>query len=109
MRSLWKPGLVILTLLGAVRAQSIQAQQITFSDVTSIMTERQKGSPICKGFADVNGDFRDDLIRAANGSELMVDIQSNNGEFFQNIVLDTTEGSTWACLLYTSPSPRDRG
>ncbi len=99
MRSLWKPGLVILTLLGAMCAQSIRAQQVTFSDVTSIMTERQKGSPICKGFADVNGDFRDDLIRAANGSELMVDIQSNNGEFFQNIVLDTTEGSTWAILV----------
>jgi len=99
MRNLWKPGLVILALLCTLYIPELCAQQITFSNATELLTERQKGSPICKGFADVNGDFRDDLIRAANGSELMVDINSNNGEFFQNIVLDTTEGSTWAILV----------
>ena len=99
MRNLWKPGLVILTFLSTLYIPELCAQQITFSNATELLTERQKGSPICKGFADVNGDFRDDLIRAANGSELMVDINSNNGEFFQNIVLDTTEGSTWAILV----------
>ena len=99
MRNLWKPGLVILTFLSTLYIPELCAQQITFSNATELLTERQKGSPICKGFADVNGDFRDDLIRAANGSELMVDINSNSGEFFQNIVLDTTEGSTWAILV----------
>ena len=98
MRSLWKTGLVLTTLLCAINSD-INAQQVTFSDVTDILTQRQKGTPICKGFTDVDGDFRDDLIRAANGDELMVDIQSNSGEFFQNIVIDTTEGSTWAILV----------
>lgn len=99
MRSLSKLGLYLVTLLCAGSFTTINAQQITFDDVTSILTQRQKGSPISKGFVDVNGDFRDDLLRAANGSELMVDIQSNNGEFFQNIVIDTIEGDTWALLV----------
>jgi len=99
MRSLWKPGFSLLTLLCFGLVSSIQAQQVSFSDVTQLLTQREKGSPLSKGFVDVNGDFRDDLVRAANGVELMVDIQSNNGEFFQNIVVDTIEGDTWAVLV----------
>ena len=99
MRSLWKPGFSLFTLLCFGLVSSIQAQQVSFSDVTELLTQREKGSPLSKGFVDVNGDFRDDLVRAANGVELMVDIQSNNGEFFQNIVVDTIEGDTWAVLV----------
>lgn len=99
MRSHLKLGLYLLTLLCIVPTITTNAQEISFSDVTSILTQRQKGSPISKGFADVNGDFRDDLLRAANGKELMVDIQSNNGEFFQNMVIDTITGDTWALLV----------
>ena len=99
MRSFSKLGLYTVTLLCTLPLININAQEISFSDVTSLMSQRQKGSPICKGFVDVNGDFRDDLLRAANGKELMVDIQSNNGEFFQNIVIDTIEGDTWALLV----------
>ena len=99
MRSFSKLGLYLLCFLCSVPLININAQQVSFSDVTSILTQRQKGSPISKGFADVNGDFRDDLLRAANGKELMVDIQSNNGEFFQNMVIDTITGDTWALLV----------
>ena len=99
MRNLCKPGLVLITLLCILLTSESKAQQISFSDVTDLLSQRRKGSPISKGFADVNGDFRDDIIRAANGDELMIDIQSNNGEFFQNIVIDTIEGDTWAILV----------
>jgi len=100
MRNLWRPGLVLLILLSVISTLEVTAQQISFENVTDLLTQRQKGTPICKGFTDVDGDFRDDIIRAANGDELMVDINSNFGEFFQNVVIDTTDGeSTWAIVV----------
>ena len=55
---------------------------VVFLDVSSRM-ESQIASYLAVAFCDVNGDYRDDLIRTANDS-LYVDININKGEKFQN-------------------------
>ena len=41
------------------------------------------------------------------GSRFVASIESSAHQNFKNVVVDAKEGDT--CLLYTSPSPRDRG
>ena len=108
---------LFVLILGLFLAQPIFSQDpIVFENTPDILTDSESGGPICKAFADVNGDYRDDIVRLSNATELLVDIQSNNGEFLQSIVIDTILGDSWTlsvadadndCLLYTSPSPRD--
>jgi hypothetical protein len=87
---------LFVLILGLFLAQPIFSQDpIVFENTPDILTDSESGGPICKAFADVNGDYRDDIVRLSNATELLVDIQSNNGEFLQSIVIDTILGDSW--------------
>jgi len=90
--------LLLVILISSV--QLIQAQDFAvFQNSSELITENEFGGPICKGFTDINGDFRDDIIRIANATKVVVDIQSNEGEFFQSFVIDTLEGDSWTIAV----------
>ena len=87
-------------ILGLFITQSAYSQDVpTFVNSSELLTENEAGGPICKAFVDVNGDYRDDIVRIANANKVLVDIQSNEGEFFQNFVIDTIEGDSWTIAV----------
>jgi len=56
-----------------------------------------EGGPF-SGFIDINGDYRDDIIRFDRATELYVDIQSNNGTRFTTQKIADIQSGTWALL-----------
>ncbi len=91
---------ILLSVLLAGYFGIVSAQDfIAFQDQSTLITRNDIGSPINKGFADVNGDFRDDISRFFNGDKLVIDLQSNNGEFFQTFAIDTIDGDSWTVSI----------
>jgi len=71
---------------------------ILFTDASSVLSNASlKGGPFC-GFIDINGDYRDDLIRFDGASELYIDIQSNNGQNFISKNIANIPGGSWSIL-----------
>ncbi len=77
---------------------ALVGQELQFRNASDLLSAEFDGGPICKAFADVNGDYRDDIVRVSNATSLNVDIQSNNGEFFQQFHVDTIIDS-WAITV----------
>ncbi len=94
MRHLFSFVLVALFAIHAY-AQDFAA----YTNTSEIISENTFGGPICKGFTDVNGDCRDDIVRVVNGTKIVVDLQSNHGELFQSYVVDTIEGDAWTISI----------
>ena len=59
------------------------------------LQESAIGGPLCKAFADVNGDYKDDIIRIEARSILHADIQSNLGSTFVNEKIGRINGDAW--------------
>jgi len=81
------------------QAYNLKSQDIAlFVEASEIMGNSDlKGGPFC-GFIDVNGDYRDDIIRFDGSSALHIDIQSNNGSNFYTKSIANIPGGSWAIL-----------
>lgn len=77
----------------------LHAQDLAlFVDATDVLSNTElKGGPFC-GFIDINGDYRDDIIRFDGASELYVDIQSDNGAQFETKHISNIQGGSWTVL-----------
>ncbi len=91
---------LLALIFGLFITQLAISQDIpVFVNSSELLSENEVGGPICKAFVDVNGDYRDDIVRIANANKVLVDIQSNEGEFFQNFVIDTLVGDSWTIAV----------
>lgn len=91
---------LLALIFGLLLTQSVFSQDFAaFINSSDLLTENEVGGPICKAFVDVNGDYRDDIIRIANANKVVIDLQSNNGEFFQSFVIDTIDGDSWTIAV----------
>ena len=91
---------IFLCVLGLGMSSILFGQDpIIFFENTSLLSNKDLGGPFCKAMTDINGDFRDDLVRVSNGNKIVVDIQSNNGEFLQNYIIDTIVGDSWTIAV----------
>ncbi len=66
-----------------------------FIDQSDKLNNNTITGPICRAFADANGDYRDDIIRVNDLNRLNIDISSDNGSRFINYNLGSFSGDAW--------------
>ena len=92
--------MVVLLIISCLSPQVSNSQDLLlFYDASSLLTEDDISGPICRAFADVNGDYRDDIIRFNGRNNLTIDLNSNNGTHFLNNRLDNIAGITWTISI----------
>jgi len=103
---------LLAMVFGLLLSHSAFSQDFAaFVNSSELLTENEVGGPICKAFVDVNGDYRDDIVRISPlsvpdsispskiESKLIVDIQSNEGEFFQSYIANRFDGDSWSICV----------
>ena len=79
-----------------VSSCSVSAQDLLlFIESNQLLDNEEIGGPLSRAFADINGDYRDDIIRLNGINILYADIASNNGEKFYNQKLSNITGDVW--------------
>jgi hypothetical protein len=74
--------------------------QIPFTDMTHILPTDTFYSGNALGIADMNGDKRDDIIRAMNNTYLFIDYQQSNGTFTETDFSATNQvGTPWGMCI----------
>lgn len=74
--------------------------QIPFTDMTHLLPTPSFYSGNAIGIADMNGDKRDDIVRALNNTYLFIDYQQNNGTFTETDFSASNQvGSPWGMCI----------
>jgi len=68
---------------------------LLFYDASERLENNDIGGPFCRAIADINGDYRDDIIRLNGNNILYLDVSSDNGTKFHNLKLDNIGGDAW--------------
>lgn len=68
---------------------------LLFVNADERLQNKEIGGPVCRAFADINGDYRDDIIRLNKSNQLYIDLSSDNGEKFVNYYVDKFNGNAW--------------
>jgi hypothetical protein len=93
-----QPGkfLIFLTLMLPVLQDRLDAQDLLlFFENSELLTNKELGSPFCKAFTDLDGDYRDDLIRLDGDDRLYIEFSSNAGQSLSSLVLPAVPGDIW--------------
>ncbi|NNE16172.1 MAG: T9SS type A sorting domain-containing protein [Saprospiraceae bacterium] len=69
---------------------------VFFEDKSDLLSDNKLGGKPASAFLDINGDYRDDLVRLNRVNQLYVDIQSDNGQRFETQEITKIEGDVWA-------------
>ena len=80
MISISKLILFIIALFGSLLLDG----QISFSDQTNLLVNTGARSGVAMGVADMNGDYKDDIIQLHEGKELYIKYQNQPNQSFSN-------------------------
>lgn len=88
--------LAFLYVLIFTCSESLDGQDLLlFIPADELLERNDKGGPLCRAFADINGDYRDDIIRLDGNNIMTVDLSSDNGSFFHHYKLGAFDGDAW--------------
>ena len=96
---MYKSFTLLLTITFCL-LNNLNAQDLAlFIDRSEILSDNSDPVSPFSAFVDINGDYRDDILKLKNRGDLYIDVQSNNGEIFHNQFIRNIEGSAWAVLV----------
>ncbi len=85
-------GLLTVSLFGQ--------EAVSFFDYSERLGINGYAGPLCKAVADINGDYRDDIIRFNGKDSLVFDIQANDGQLFETKKIgQLPDGDGWAIAV----------
>ena len=91
-------SIIIFLAIGYSKSSSAQ---ISFSDMSFLLTNEDHHSGVAMGIIDMNGDGLDDIVRQNFGKDLSVELQTVSGQKFEIIQGITTTGSSpqWSMCM----------
>jgi len=91
--------IIYTLLLISVTAPYLSAQDVLFSRDESILSEQDLSSGVALGVADMNGDFRDDILATNNGRDIYVYLQNVNHPSWESFRIQQPEGAIWSMTI----------
>lgn len=68
---------------------------LIFAEDKDRLENKSVSGPICKAFADINGDYRDDIIRYNGKGKLLLELNSNNGMRYRTYEIGSTRSAPY--------------
>jgi hypothetical protein len=91
-----KPFALIVFLFFSINLMA----QVSFEDAGEMAALDEILTPLNAGFADLNGDFKDDLVRIDRGNRISVDYQSGKGKpFIPQMIANMGSGTQWTLCI----------
>lgn len=96
-----KQNLLFKTLaaIAIVSPLGVAAQQIQFTNQTALLPTTTFHSGNAIGVCDMNGDFKDDIVRAANNATMTIEYQNASNATFTEQAFSNSFGGPWGMCV----------